>query len=601
MQNYERNEWERGTKDRRLVRLLLDICLVCSFMLLAAPSVAQNGSEVSVAKFYGDRNAAVSYTFDDGLLEQYTELFPVLRELGIKCSFCVNGNTINNAKPGDEKPRMTWEMMREMAEDGQEITSHGWAHTNITTLEGEALRYEVEHNDTVIFEKTGHFPRTYFYPGNSKSKEGVAFASRNRVGTRTYQVSIGSKRSPEWLHDWLRQLINNGEWGVGMTHGISRGYDHFSDPNILFDHLRDASKLQDSLWIGTFEDVSAYVKERDSLKIDIKKKKGVLEVYPSLGLDKEIFRMPITLILPPDAESVRQDGKSLTIKNHQGKKLADIDPFGGKITIKRGKKAANVYLYAGQSNTDGRAFVKDMPDYLRNGYEHLNFANVTQRSNGRFGERIFEEDKGRFAFCDVTNYYLDKSLERDFYSVKCAYGGTSIDTAATYPNRPVWFADSLWIDSQQALRDGKGMSLTKSLTEGLRDLADSTLNYIEAGYDVKAIMWHQGESDRKKAANYYDNLRTMITYMRLAIYEITGDEEDKTLPFLIGTVNPKSKQYSRQVEEAKERVAADLPNVYIIDINDGSLGSDNLHFDSKGTEELGKRMFAKLSDLGLAK
>lgn len=46
-----------------------------------------------VAKYKGDRAAAVSYTFDDGLLEQYTELFPRLKEHGIKASFCVNGNT----------------------------------------------------------------------------------------------------------------------------------------------------------------------------------------------------------------------------------------------------------------------------------------------------------------------------------------------------------------------------------------------------------------------------------------------------------------------------------------------------------------------------
>lgn len=60
-------------------------------------------SPIRIARFYGNRLGAVSYTFDDGLLEQYTELFPVMKRLGLKGSFCVNGRTINNAKPTDER------------------------------------------------------------------------------------------------------------------------------------------------------------------------------------------------------------------------------------------------------------------------------------------------------------------------------------------------------------------------------------------------------------------------------------------------------------------------------------------------------------------
>lgn len=98
---------------------------------------------VYVARYKDNKKAAVSYTFDDGLLEQYTELFLVLKKYGIKASFAINGNTINRneaqlASGGRgtdslviKKPRMTWAMLKEMSDDGQEISSHGWAHTNI--------------------------------------------------------------------------------------------------------------------------------------------------------------------------------------------------------------------------------------------------------------------------------------------------------------------------------------------------------------------------------------------------------------------------------------------------------------------------------------
>lgn len=62
-------------------------------LLLATGTYSQ--TNVYVAPFKGDKAAAISYTFDDGLLEQYTELFPMLKKYNIQASFCVNGNTIN--------------------------------------------------------------------------------------------------------------------------------------------------------------------------------------------------------------------------------------------------------------------------------------------------------------------------------------------------------------------------------------------------------------------------------------------------------------------------------------------------------------------------
>lgn len=293
----------------------------------------EDKSPIRIARFYGNRLGAVSYTFDDGLLEQYTELFPVMKRLGLKGSFCVNGNTINNAKPSDEKPRMTWAMMKEMAKNGQEISSHGWAHTSTKRISGEALRYEIQHNDTCIYEKVGTFPRTYFYPGNVKSDEGVAFASKDRVGTRTFQISIGSKRNAQWLHDWVRELIMDRKWGVGMTHGISRGYDHFPNPQVLFDHLEDAAKLQDSLWIATFHDAAAYVAERDAVKLEITENGKVTEVLPSLSLDSRIFVMPLTLIVPKEVKKAWQNGKRLKILVRNGEKVVDFNPFAGKVKL----------------------------------------------------------------------------------------------------------------------------------------------------------------------------------------------------------------------------------------------------------------------------
>lgn len=260
-----------------------------------------------------------------------------------------------------------------------------------------------------------------------------------------------------------------------------------------------------------------------------------------------------------------------------------------------------VFITAGQSNADGREYVNKLPSYMKKGYKHLHYANVTSSCDGTFGKRTFDDPKGRFAFCDVTNYFIDQSTTTDFYAIKCTYGGTAIDTAATYAHLPVWCADAQWISVNKAYRGdiNTGKSLTLSLTDGFSDLVDKTLSKKTEGYDVKAIMWHQGESDRSKAGHYYKNFKDMIQYMRNAIYEKTGKEKDKKLPFIFGTVPRNSKQYSSEVEKAQRQVAEELPNVYCIDMSDAGLRSDNLHFDSAWTEYLGKKMFNQLVELQL--
>ena len=152
-------------------------------------------------------------------------------------------------------------------------------------------------------------------------------------------------------------------------------------------------------------------------------------------------------------------------------------------------KPASVFLTAGQSNADGRVYVDELPTYLRNGYQYLNYANVTSECNGRFSSRTFEAGT-RYAFCDITNYYIEKALQQPFYAVKCTYGGTAIATGVTADKLPVWYAGEPWISENNAYRGDitTGKSLTKSLTEGFAQLVDVTLSKLEQGYDVKAIV-----------------------------------------------------------------------------------------------------------------
>ena len=91
----------------------------------------------------------------------------------------------------------------------------------------------------------------------------------------------------------------------------------------------------------------------------------------------------------------------------------------------------SIFLYAGQSNADGREYVQNLPEYMKTGtspycpYTHLRWANICGRPTTKvFGTRSMANGE-RYAFCDVTNYWIDQASNDDFYAIKCAYGGTA--------------------------------------------------------------------------------------------------------------------------------------------------------------------------------
>ena len=307
------------------------------FSLLSMVPSGIHAQSISIAKYADNRQAALSFTFDDGLKEQYSILFPKMKELGIKGTFCLIGSRMNQQPKNPEKQTFSWEQAREMTQDGQEMTSHGYDHKNVSKLTQDELRYEVQHNDTLIYQHTGIFPRTYFYPGNRKSDEAVAFCSKDRVGTRTYQVSLGSKRTQEWFENYLQGVIDKGEWAVTMTHGIRMGYDSFGDETRLwkmFDYALEQAR-SGKLWIATFHDVAAYQQERDNTTLKIKTKKNQVVVTPKMKLNKDIFQMPLTLVLDFQPVKAMQDGREIPVKHDKGKYLIQIEPSKRKVIISR--------------------------------------------------------------------------------------------------------------------------------------------------------------------------------------------------------------------------------------------------------------------------
>ena len=311
------------------------ITLLCVFFYSGFSSGAD--WNVSVAKYRHDKVCAISYTFDDGLAEHYTLAAPQLEQRGFRGTFFINGSKVNKDELHiKDTTRVTWPQLKEMAEKGHEISNHGWAHRNFAKFPFEVLKEDILKNDSAIYAHVGVMPRTYAYPNNTKQGEAMAFVARNRVGTRLKQRSVGSKRTARDLEKWMETLIKTGDWGVGMTHGLTYGYDAFGNPQRLWEHWEQVKANEDKIWVGTFHEVVSYLKEREAIRLTVTEKKNKLHVVPELPLDKELFTEPLTMVVEGGTMkkvSARQGKKKLSVQLRSDKAFFDFDPFGGEIIV----------------------------------------------------------------------------------------------------------------------------------------------------------------------------------------------------------------------------------------------------------------------------
>lgn len=269
---------------------------------------------------------------------------------------------------------------------------------------------------------------------------------------------------------------------------------------------------------------------------------------------------------------------------------------------------ATVIITAGQSNTDGRVLNNLLPSYIQqNKYKHCywSYGSAGRYVTGKgefklfWPEMVHPARPGRWAYDAVTYYWLDQSLKKNFYVIKWSLGGTAIDPGCPSTSGKYWTADPQWI-SHNTSTASSGKSLLLSFTEEISACIDNKLSKLPEGYDIKAFLWHQGESDRRKGKNYYENLKDVVSYVRNFLVKKTGDKKYKKLPFICGTVSQKNKQYSADVENAMYKLAKEDKNFYVIDMSKAELQRDQLHFTAPWAEYLGIEMYNKLVDLNAA-
>ena len=203
---------------------------------------------ISLAGFCAEaRKCVVTYTFDDGLADQYTIAYPMFRKAGLPATFFIIGSKVGDSRGMRSKaerntPVMTWEQIRDMSTNGMEIANHGWIHAKYAKLGRDAILDDIRRNQVALKEKAGVDGVSFASPFNAKKgadgSDVEALAKEAGIrAVRMKQKGAGSKMTADQMNALVESAKKKGEWLVFMIHGMARGYDAWENPEELEKHL----------------------------------------------------------------------------------------------------------------------------------------------------------------------------------------------------------------------------------------------------------------------------------------------------------------------------------------------------------------------------
>jgi peptidoglycan/xylan/chitin deacetylase (PgdA/CDA1 family) len=164
----------------------------------------------------------VFITFDDGYEENYTEIFPILKEYNAKITLFLITDPINARR------RLTEDMIREMSDSGLvKFESHTMSHPNLAKISADTERLidEFQQSKAIIERITGRRVLAISYPGGrfdhrvkEKAREFYTFGVSTLWGkhnTGYYddfeirRIAIGRSTTIEEFSGYLRGYLRN--------------------------------------------------------------------------------------------------------------------------------------------------------------------------------------------------------------------------------------------------------------------------------------------------------------------------------------------------------------------------------------------------------
>lgn len=244
--------------------------------------------------------------------------------------------------------------------------------------------------------------------------------------------------------------------------------------------------------------------------------------------------------------------------------------FGQDVVIPKDKESFHLVLLIGQSNMAGRGKVEEQDTKIHPRVLTLNKEN----------EWVSAKDPLHFDKPKIVGVGLGRTFGMDY--------------AAKHPNVTIGLVPCAVGGSPISAWEPRGYHSTTK-THPYDETLPRIRHAMKTG-TLKAILWHQGESDSNpdKAAVYEERLHALIGRLR---------EQFKApnVPFVLGQMGQFPERpwnaERKLIDTIHQRVPSAIPNTAFANSNGLSHRGDKVHFDSKSYRKLGHRYFAAFESI----
>ena len=333
--------------------LLLSAVIV---LTLAFATVSRAGSVAApyeIGTWEGFRPAAITYTFDDNLPNQYAIAVPMFHAAGFKMTLF----TVIDTWVGT----FTWSQAQTAAAYGDEIASHTMTHSNLSTVSAIQLTNELVNSQSNINVRiTNALCVTVAYPNCAVPNETVVaqyyIAARGCSGSLVSSTpldfmnissfvcgSAGSIQTVAQFNSLADNAAAAKAWGVYLIHAIDNDNGYSPLPSTTLHASVDYMHTnQNKFWVETFGNVVRYIKERNASSVTETANAGdSITVQVTNNLNNSIYNYPITLRRPVPAgwpaAAVSQNNQPISAKfvtlNSTNYVMFDVVPNGGDVVL----------------------------------------------------------------------------------------------------------------------------------------------------------------------------------------------------------------------------------------------------------------------------
>ncbi len=287
-----------------------------------------------------------------------------------------NGEFQPGYQPCDEylqEAGSTWDDFRRDAKEGYEFASHSITHASMPGLDSVNIAWELEKSKEEMRNQMGEkytFSTEVPYGYENERVMKIAYkiypALRNRMPEpwlkeldRPSKKNLhpNNKEYVQWqrecnthaplplMKSWVDTAARNHDtWLVLVIHGVdSLGYEALTH-QLLDDYFQYIKSKQDSLWVGTFGDVTKYMREREASNVESKDEKDKITVTLTHTLNKTMYDQPLTL-----KTYVSSDWKSakITQKGHFETSTIQKDDKGSYVLYRANPNKGAVVITGG--------------------------------------------------------------------------------------------------------------------------------------------------------------------------------------------------------------------------------------------------------------